>query len=123
MRADAIPMDEYVTYSTRVLSGKLPDMGFTPNDFAQHIAGLVEKRSKESFILAPFIDAVRDALAQKNWFHPPIIAAKRETIEVSKMSAIASDHIRFSRFALPKAKACFAFDRNIRAPGRARLAR
>ena len=68
MRVDAIPMDEYVTYSTRVPSGKLPDMGFTPNDFAQHIAGLAEKRSKESFILAPFIDAVRDALAQKNWY-------------------------------------------------------
>jgi hypothetical protein len=68
MRAYATPMDEYVTYFLRVQSGEIADMGFELDDFKQHIAGLPEKRRNKCQILKPFVNAVRDALAQKNWY-------------------------------------------------------
>jgi hypothetical protein len=59
------PVYEHQIYRIRVQSGLVIDMGFTLEDFRQHIAGLAEKRPNESQIMNPFVSADRDALAQK----------------------------------------------------------
>lgn len=66
--AYADPGYEHMTYLRRVMDGEVVDMGFKRGDFNRHVSELAEKRSKESFMLAAFIDAVCDALTHKNWY-------------------------------------------------------
>ena len=68
IRAGADPVYEHQIYKIRVQSGLVIDMGFTLEDFKQHIAGLAEKLPSKSQIVNPFVSAVRDALARENWY-------------------------------------------------------
>lgn len=67
MSADADPFWEYVNYANRVEKGAIADMGFTLDDFKRYIEGLPKERRSKSQI-APFVNAVYDALEQKNWY-------------------------------------------------------
>jgi hypothetical protein len=64
--SQADPEDEYDTYFVSKTLGTTPDMGFTPEDFRRYIEALRENRRGR--IMAPFVYAVGDAVAQKNWY-------------------------------------------------------